>query len=337
MPRAIAPLAFLLAFAAPCAVAQMPPIGIIDVYGLRSVREQQVRAALGVTEGDPVPASKAEVERRLAMIPGVVRATLNYTCCDAGKSIVFVGIEESASPPPQFRPAPTGFVRLPDDLLQLGAAVERALEAAVLRGQSGEDQSSGHSLMQDSAGRALQLRFIGFAARDSALLRDVLMHSADATHRALAADVIAYGADKGVAIRDLTGAVMDPSSEVRNNAVRALALLAIYARLHPELKLSVSPTTFIDMLNSPVWTDRNKSSMALMQISESRDPALLRELKARALPALIEMARWKSQSHALAPFLILGRIGGMSDEAMFTAWSRGDRQAVIDAAVKAGR
>ena len=32
---------------------------------------------------------------------------------------------------------------------------------------------------------------------------------------------------------------------------------------------------FVDLLNSPVWTDRNKSSIALMDISSTRDPRLL--------------------------------------------------------------
>jgi hypothetical protein len=35
------------------------------------------------------------------------------------------------------------------------------------------------------------------------------------------------------------------------------------------------------------------------------------------------------------PFGILGRIGGLSDDAIQAAWSRGDREAVIDAALKA--
>lgn len=328
-------LCLLVAF--PCATAQMPPIGIIDVYGLRAVPEERVRAALQFGEGNSFPASKADVERRLATIRGVVRARISGVCCDGGKAIVFVGIEETGSPVPHFRPEPTGQVRLPDDIVQTGAALAEATDAAVLRGDAAEDQSSGHSLVHDSTGRAIQQRFIGFAARDSARLRDVLQHSGDSSQRALAAQVIGYGNDKGAAIRDLAGAVLDPSAEVRNNAVRALALIAIYARGHPELRLNVPSSPFIDMLGSPIWTDRNKSSMALMQITERRDSTLLAELKARALPALVEMARWKSQGHALPSFVILGRIAGLSEDAIYAVWARGDRQSVIDAAMKARR
>ena len=331
------PALLCLLVAVPCAAAQIPPIGIIDLYGLRSVPEQQVRAALQLGEGDSFPASKAEVERRLATIPGVMRARISGVCCDAGRSIVFIGIEEAGSPVPRFRAEPTGAVRLPDDIVQAGAALDKAQMAAVLRGDAGEDQSSGHSLLHDSTGRAIQQRFIGFAVRDSARLRDVLRHSGDSSQRALAAEVIAYGNDKGAAIRDLTGAVLDPSSEVRNNAVRALALIAIHAREHPELRLTVPSAPFVDMLGSQIWTDRNKSSMALMQITERRDSTLLAELRARALPELVEMARWKSQTHAIPSFVILGRIAGLSDDTIHAVWARGDRQSVIDAAVKARR
>jgi hypothetical protein len=328
-------LALLLTFViSPHAGGQIPPIGIIDFYGLRTVREDQLRAALGVREGDAFPQPKAEVEQRLGTVPGVVRARISGVCCDAGRSIMFVGIEETGAPSIRFRPAPTGTVRLRDDLLRTSAALDVAAQAAILRGDAAEDQSRGHSLMHDSAARAIQERYIGFAARDSALLRDVLRNSADSAHRALAAEVIAYGTDKSAAVPELTAAMLDPSSAVRNNAMRALALIAIYAHGHPELRITVSPAPFIDMLSSPIWTDRNKSSMALMQLTEPRDSTLLRDLRARALPVLIEMARWRSQQHAVPSLVILGRIGGMSEDAIAAAVIRGDRQAIIAASVE---
>ena len=326
-------LVLLLTFA-PVAVAQIPPIGVIDLYGLRTVPEDRVRAALQVTVGDAFPASKADVERRLTVIPGVVRARITGVCCDGGRSIMFVGIEESGASLPRFRAAPTGSVRLPPDVVRAGAALTDAARAAVLRGDASEDQSQGYSLLHDSASRAIQQRFIGFAVRDAALLRDVLRTSGDSMHRALAAEVLAYGSDRAAIIRDLGDAVLDPASEVRNNAVRALALLAIYAREHPDLGLTVSAAPFIDMLSSPVWTDRNKSSMALMQITERRDPALLAALRSRALPGLVEMARWKSEGHAVPALFILGRLGGLSDDAIRAAAARGDRESIIDAGVR---
>lgn len=87
----------------------------------------------------------------------------------------------------------------------------------------------------------------------------------------------------------------------------------------------------VDLLNSLVWTDRNKTSMALMQISDARDPALLAQLRARALPSLIEMAQWKTMGHATAPLVILGRIAGMPDADIFAALASNRREPILEA------
>jgi hypothetical protein len=186
--------------------------------------------------------------------------------------------------------------------------------------------------MNDPVTRAIQERFPAFAQRDLPLLRPALRESDDESHRALAAQVIAYAADKRAVVDDLAAAMRDPAPEVRNNAMRALALFAQYAREHPESKLSVPSRPFINLLNSVDWTDRNKSSAALQQLTESRDPALLQELRDHALDSLVEMARWKSPGHAYMPFFVLGRVAGMTEEAIAAAWDRKDAESVIKAA-----
>ena len=89
---------------------------------------------------------------------------------------------------------------------------------------------------------------------------------------------------------------------------------------------------FIDLLNSIDWSDRNKSAAALLALTERRDAALLNDLRTRALESLIEMARWKSPGHGYMPFFILGRVAGMSEDAISAAWERKDPEAVIKAA-----
>ena len=124
----------------------------------------------------------------------------------------------------------------------------------------------------------------------------------------------------------------DASAAVRNNAMRALL---VFADMLPGTSRSVPRVPaqpFIELLNSPVWSDRNKASGALMAMSADRDPELLAALRERGLASLIEMARWKSEGHALPAFFILCRIAGYSDEAAYDLWERGDRDAVIDAA-----
>jgi hypothetical protein len=71
-----------------------------------------------------------------------------------------------------------------------------------------------------------------------------------------------------------------------------------------------------------------------MALTASRDPELLAKLRKQALAPLVEMARWKSAGHALAAFMILGRMAGYSDEAAFALWDRGDRETVTRAAIE---
>ena len=90
----------------------LPPVFIIDTYGLRAVTEQAVRAALRISEGQAAPdgAAKKEAEARVAAVPGVRAAVLASVCCDHGGTILYVGIEEEGTPVWTFRPTPTGAV-----------------------------------------------------------------------------------------------------------------------------------------------------------------------------------------------------------------------------------
>ena len=313
---------------------QFPPIGIIDFYGLRSISERQVIESLQIKEGDSLSEEPKEAKRRLESLPGVAEAHIGLVCCDAGKSILYIGIREEGAPSLQFRPAPQGKVRLPQDVAQAEDDFQKAWSDAILKGNSGEDDSLGHALANDPSARAQQERFVTLAARDLKLLRNVLRHSADPEHRALAAQVIAYTANKQAIVNDLIEAMRDPAEGVRNNATRALAVMAGAARqtTRPPIKIPVRP--FIEMLNSIEWTDRNKSSWALIRLTDKRAPAVLSELRQKALPSLVEMARWKSSGHAYASFFLLGRAAGFPEDEISAAWERGDRASFIETAVK---
>ena len=312
-------------------------IGIIDFYGLHEVSATQARGAIAFKEGDTVvvagdtePALFVESKRRLLMLPGVLNARLELVCCEGDDFILYVGIEERDRPISRFRSAPEGPVRLPADVVQAGTDFERAMTAAVQRGDAGEDDSKGHALMHDPAARAVQERFIEMA-RDLPRLRDVLRQSGDAAHRALAAQILGYAASKRDVIDDLVYGMTDASSTVRNNAMRALALIA---GANPGSSPGIPIEPFVGLIHSLVWTDRNKAALALGRLSERRDPEMLATLRSRAMGPLVEMARWKSEGHARPAFEILGRIAGQSDEDANAAWRRGEREAVINAALQ---
>ncbi len=313
---------------------QVPLVGVIDFYGLRSISEEQAREAIQIKEGDMPPNSLKEIQRRLEALPNVEQARLQVLCCEASKNILYVGISEKGAPTLRFRAAPHGKARLTHDMLRAGESFSDAIMRAVLKGDAGEDDSQGHALANNPEARAFQERFIKFAAQDLKLIRKVLRESSDAKHRALAAEIIAYAASKQDVVKDLVYAMSDPDVDVRNNSMRALGVIAGFARSRPEQRIKVSPRPFVEMLNSIEWYDRNKSSFVLYQLTEKRDEAVLSSLRQHALQSLVEMARWKSPMHAQQPFFILGRVGNFSEEEIHKAWTSGNRQLLIDTVSK---
>lgn len=317
------------------ATAQLPRIGIIDLYGLRKTKAAQVREAIGINVGDSLSAlAMFEIPARLADIPGVTSAAIDPVCCEEGKTMLYVGVLEEGAPALELRAPPTGTQRVPAEVEQAGIAFARAHNRAVMRGFVREDISQGHSLMADSAARMIQLGFVDLAAKYGDSLRAVLRNSNDSDHRALAAEVLAYAANKQSVVDDLVYGMRDPASDVRNNATRALALIAAYAQANPALKITVPYEPFIDLLNSIAWTDRNKASLALMQLTEKREPALLTALKTRAFDSLVDIAEWTNPGHSMAGLVILGRIGGLPDADIFAMFERGEKEKITAAARK---
>jgi hypothetical protein len=147
--------------------------------------------------------------------------------------------------------------------------------------------------------------------------------------------VLAYYTNKQAIVGDLVYGMRDANADVRNNATRALWVIAMYAQQHPELKITVPYEPFIDLLNSLSWTDRNKSSLALMQLTESRNPTLLAALKTRAFDSLVDIAQWTNPGHSMAGVMILGRIAGIPDPEIYAMFERGERDKIIEAARKA--
>jgi len=310
--------------------AQFPPIRLIDFYGLRTNSEAAVLAKSGIKAGDDAfktIASTEEIKQRLKTLPNVEDAAVSIVCCDdaEGRSMAFIGIREKGSPALEFRPAPKGTVRLPAEIVKAGDDLEAANMKAVEARDFSEDDSRGYALFGNREVRAVQERLITLAAPNLKILRRVLRDSSDAKQRALAAEVIAYTADKRSIVPDLAYAMTDPDGGTRNNATRALIILAKYARAHPEMKLNIPTLPMVRLLNSLVWTDRNKSAGALDELTVSRDPRLLNEIKTQALESLAEMARWKNRGHAHAAFNILARLAGLPEAEIPAARNAPDR------------
>lgn len=319
----------------------VPPIGLVEFFGLRSMVEDSLRAALGLgpepeeTLPAPVlePSSIPLLAARLAQLPDVAEARFETVCCHRGNTILFIGIREAGREPRgDYWPEPEGSAALPGEIVDAYEGFIQALGDAVRGGEVGDDLSQGHSLVADSAARAFQLRFVELAEAHLDTLRAVLESAAEPAQRAVAAAVIGYAPDKGAVAPDLVRALRDPDPDVRNNAARSLAAIAVYAKRNPEAAVDIPIAPLAEMLDSVVWTDRNKALSLLTYLTPPRAEEALPVLRREAFPALVEMARWRSPGHALPALVLLGRMAGLSDEETLQAWQEGRIEEVIERA-----
>ncbi len=313
-----------------------PHIGVIEIYGARKVSLQKIKSAVAANPGDPLP-SREDVEERIDKIPGILASRVEAACCDQRNMILYIGVEERDAPHFEFHSAPAGDIALP---VELTANYHTFLDsvAASIRGHNAdEDLTNGYSLMADSECRELQKTFIPVVERDLALIDQVVRQASDPEQRAAAAYLLQYGPrgprTSKTIVDALQYALRDQEDIVRENAMRALQALAVGATLHPEQQIHIEPTWFVELMNSVVWSDRHNASLALVNLTEKRDPETLALLRERALSSVIEMARWRDLKHALPAFILAGRLAGLDEKEIQDAWISGDREAVLQRAV----
>lgn len=332
--RCAAAALLVLALAAVAATqpASLVSVGDINFYGLHKVTPERILEATKLKTGGPLPPSGG-LEDEIENIPGVVLASVEAVCCEGPRAAIFIGIEEKGAPHAAFRSEPAGNATLPDPLLDTYHEFLISVERAVTHGDAAEDLTAGHSLMADPQARTFQNQFATFAASHVELLRSVLRTASDAEQRAVAATVIGYAPNKKQVADDLQYAMQDPDPSVRANAIRSLTAIAVLSVKMPDLGIRISPTWFIELLNSVVLSDRFESSKALLTLTDRPNPEAVQQIRERALPALAEMARWKTPRYALPPFLLLGRVAGLPDADVQQAFEKGDREAVIKKAL----
>jgi len=295
----------------------LPVIGTIDFYGLRTISEADVRDLLPFRKGDTPKQDLAELSASdIAKSLGVARIKFDFVCCnEAGLTMLYVGVSDTAEMGLKYHQAPIGNDRLPQEIVEDYRKAMDLLIEAVVSGKGGPDDiSQGHSLLSYPPLRSIQNRFLVYAERDLETLVRILHKSSDAEHRAVSASVLGYVSDKAVITDDLIEATLDSDASVGNNATRSLGIIAAYAIDNPDLKIKIRAEPFIDLLNSGVWTDLNKGIFVLSILTKSRDPEILKNLQERVLIPLIDMCRWKREGHAWGACVILERIVGLPEQ-----------------------
>ena len=301
-------------------LAEMPTLGTIDFFGLQIPESEAVELLpfkVGEAMEDVIgrvtdPESKPQ---GFAEMFGAKHATMQFVCCNADQlTMAYIGLADSDEPTVAFREPPIGEIFLPEDMVRKYNLSMEYLFEAVKNPQGPEDLSQGHSLVSYPPLREIQESFIVEATDSQVLLIRVLHDSIDPEHRFVAAHILGYAADKKAVTPELVFAVTDSNTTVRNNATRAIGVIAAYANMNPQLGIEIEGGVFVDMLNSLNWTDRNKGLMVLNSLSRARNADLLAALRMRALNSLIEMRAWKNLGHAEAACRILVRILGLPEQ-----------------------
>jgi hypothetical protein len=316
-------------------------IGDIDFFGYKGLDLPSIRADLPIHEGDAVPdtyeqdsAFRQGVKEAVLRAAGKEPTGIDSVCCDDhGHQMIYIGLPGESSKSFSHNPAPKGSQRLPPDAVKLYDRLLAASGAGVAKGDSGEDDSRGYALYSYPEARAVQLAMRDYALGNEKLIRKILRSSSDLQSRQAAAMLLGYANQSEAQIKGLVDAADDTDEIVRNNAMRALAVLANSSE---KTAAKIPADHFIDMLNSGTWTDRNKAGFLLVSMTQSRDQKLLSQLRARSLDSLIEMARWRVKGHAFAARMMLARIAGIDDRRLVELVNSGQVDAIIQALGDAG-
>lgn len=309
-------LLLLVALTAGSPQGMQARIGETDFFGTAGIDMEKVRSVLPVKKGEEVSKGQTasvrdQINRAIEREVGHPTTDVAFICCDEqGSLMIYIGLGGRNTAIIPLLPAPHGSTCLSRRAVTLYDAAMAALLPAIQKGNVGEDDSRGYSLSKDTTLRAKQMAMRKYAVGHEQSLERVLETCGIPEHRRAAAEMLGYGRKSAEQIGTLVRASHDSDEDVRNNAVRALSVLA---SANPQTAYEVPADSFIEMLNSSRWTDRNKAGLLLMALSNSRRRQLLEQLRRQALSSLIEMARWRDPSHAYAYKVLLGRIAGFDE------------------------
>ena len=317
------------------AAIERKPLGEIDFFGYKSLDVAAIRSGLPFHEGDLFPPAKVkhsddlklQVREAVKQVIGREPTDISFVCCDSKQGwMVYIGLPGESYQPLDFNTAPVADIRLPKAAVALRQQMDKAWMSAVMKGRATEDDSEGFALTNEPNAKRAQLAIREYALRNESLILRVLASSKDARHRSIAAQMLGYGRQSAEQVDALVRASLDADDGVRNDAVRALAVLA---GAKPNLAQRIPAEPFVRLLRSGAWSDHNKASLLLLALTKSLEPKVLASLRTEALDSLVEMARWRSTGHAEAALSILGRIAGIDEDALNRMIEAGQSETII--------
>ncbi|ASQ44608.1 HEAT repeat domain-containing protein [Legionella clemsonensis] len=157
-------------------------------------------------------------------------------------------------------------------------------------------------------------KFNAGAVKQRQLIIETLDYDPDPQRRAAAAFLVGHFSNPQEILSLLTPHVHDKDSGVRNDVIRVIAATIAEAKI-----TAINPKPFLELLDSPAVTDRNKALAVLLTASKSENlKQLIKQQGGKNLLALLKLKQLNN--HDIA-YRILKEISGKSyGETDFAAW-----------------
>jgi hypothetical protein len=311
-----------------------PRVGKVEVYGNERLDAAKLAQVAGVRLGEALTTSRREAEERLEKEAGIIEAHVEGHCCLGQDIVLYIGVLESGSKPFALHSPPREDLALPTKIDLVYQRLVRALEAAHERGAVGESYDRGYPLSEDPEARRAQETLALVVDPYVEDLGQILRNATDEPVRAAAAYILAFTKHKAKAEPHLQYALRDFDPDVRLNALRSLefvrqALEAVPPDADGNRK-TVSPTWLIEMLQAVTLQDRVEASRMLVRMVQRDNQSALQQMEERALPALVQMAKWTLPEHAQAAYTLLGRIAGLPEDKIQSSFRDNRRETVLE-------
>ena len=284
-----------------------------------------------------MPENAAELEARMLAIDAKIRAALESR---TPLAYFEIGVTLDFGPPQQvditidvvenadearrmpFRAAPTQELDDPGELLALWAEYGEKMYQLALAGTPMRVDENNCPVLHciapfDLPELAPYLpRFNDGARRHEAELYEIAANSADASERATALFVLAHTNDAPRLAPVLGRAIYDPSSGVRNNAMRVLMFLA-----QRSADVDFPIRDLIAALDFPSSADRNKAAYTVAGLAgqaKYRDT-----VRTEAVPAALRLLKLEKANNHDPAYQILTQVSGEAfGERDYASWER---------------
>ncbi len=313
------------AFAAPTSGVKVPErmhFSKIYYFGYEGLDLKKIEAAMPLKEGTELAHGPEALPGLMDQINKAVQAETGKKATDIAPVFyqkswtMYIGLPGTSSQAYKLNPVPGEKTELPKALMD---TYGQTMDANVHALETGlpEDRAKYNQLREESKEQAKNI---------TEQLMHVLAKSSDPRQRTVAAHCLGLVAHTESQIKALAAAANDQDSCVRNDAVRALGVIA-YDR--GPLARFIPAGDCIKLLSSGTWSDRNKGSFVLEGMIKDRDPKLIEALRLQAVPALKEMAGW-DLGHSSPALEMLGAIANIPEDKLKRLIEEGKYKEIID-------